>query len=194
MCGLTKYLRINADEPQLSSCGLNYKWKWTKVWINRIGYSPNRVDAQACQYRKHCSYSNRTPKYFVNLACNSPLHAKTCSILTKEVLEKVWKIYLLTIKTPAIICACRMSKSNFFFYLGFLSRTFTNHRTAGEGGGHFLNSSLPLSSASQTLRHYPGDYCRELTSKSNQRKRCVTQIFRISGSEAFFSSEFPRVK
>ena len=23
----------------------------------------------------------------------------------------------------------------FFFYLGFLSRTFTNHRTAGEGGG-----------------------------------------------------------
>ena len=36
----------------------------------------------------------------------------------------------------------------FFFYLGFLSRTFTNHRTAGEGGGHFFNSSLPLSPAS----------------------------------------------
>ena len=31
----------------------------------------------------------------------------------------------------------------FFFYLGFLSRTFTNHRTAGEERGHF-NSSLPL--------------------------------------------------
>ena len=31
----------------------------------------------------------------------------------------------------------------FFFYLGFLSRTFMNHRTAGEGGGHFFNSSLP---------------------------------------------------
>ena len=39
----------------------------------------------------------------------------------------------------------------FFFYLGFLLRTFTNHRTAGEGGGHFFNSSLPLPSASQTL-------------------------------------------
>ena len=25
-----------------------------------------------------------------------------------------------------------------FFYLGFLSQTFTNHRTAGEGGGHFI--------------------------------------------------------
>ena len=41
----------------------------------------------------------------------------------------------------------------FFFYLGFLSRPFTNHRTAGEGGGHFFNSSLPLPTASETLRH-----------------------------------------
>ena len=32
----------------------------------------------------------------------------------------------------------------FFFYVGFLSRTFTNHRIAGEGGGHFINSTLPL--------------------------------------------------
>ena len=40
-----------------------------------------------------------------------------------------------------------------FFYLGFLSRTFTIHRTAGEGGGYFFKSSLPLPPASQTLRH-----------------------------------------
>ena len=52
----------------------------------------------------------------------------------------------------------------FFFYLGFLSRTFTIHGTAGEGGGYLFNSSLPLPPASQTFRHYPGDYCRELTS------------------------------
>ena len=52
----------------------------------------------------------------------------------------------------------------FFFYLGFLLRTFTNHRTAEEGGGHFFNSSLPLPLASQTRRHWPGDCCRELTS------------------------------
>ena len=45
-------------------------------------------------------------------------------------------------------------KDFFFFYLGFLSRTFTNHRTAGEGGGHFFNSSKLLPPASQTLRHY----------------------------------------
>ena len=42
---------------------------------------------------------------------------------------------------------------NFFFYLGFLSQTFTNHRSAGERGGHFFNSSLLLPPASQTLRH-----------------------------------------
>ena len=41
----------------------------------------------------------------------------------------------------------------FVFYLGFFSRTFTNHMIAGEGGGHFFNSSLPLSPASQALRH-----------------------------------------
>ena len=52
----------------------------------------------------------------------------------------------------------------FFFYLGFLSRTFTIHGTAGKGGGYLFNSSLPLPLASQTLRHYPGDYSRELTS------------------------------
>ena len=41
----------------------------------------------------------------------------------------------------------------FFFYRSFLSRPFTNHRTAGEGGRHFFNSLLPLPPALQTLRH-----------------------------------------
>ena len=41
----------------------------------------------------------------------------------------------------------------FFYYLGFLSRTFTIHGTAGQGGGYLFNSSLPLPPASQTLRH-----------------------------------------
>ena len=40
----------------------------------------------------------------------------------------------------------------FFFYLGFLSRTFTIHRTAGEGGGYLFNSSLPLPPTSETLK------------------------------------------
>ena len=39
----------------------------------------------------------------------------------------------------------------YFFYLGFLSRTFTIHRTVGEGGGHLFNSSPSLPLASQTI-------------------------------------------
>ena len=55
-----------------------------------------------------------------------------------------------------------------FFCLGFLSQTFTNHRTAGEGGEHFFNSSLLLPPASQTLRHQLGDCCSELTFAHSQ--------------------------
>ena len=54
-------------------------------------------------------------------------------------------------------------------YLGFLSQPFMNHRTAGEGGGHFCNSSLPLPPASQALRNQPGNYCRQLTSTHRQQ-------------------------
>ena len=55
-----------------------------------------------------------------------------------------------------------------FFFLSWFS--FTNiHRTAGEGGGYIFHSFLPLPPASQTLRHYPDDYCRELVSTHSQQ-------------------------
>ena len=57
----------------------------------------------------------------------------------------------------------------FFFYLGFFSQTFTNHRTAGEGGGHFFNFPVPLPPASWTLRHWVGYYCRKIISGRSQR-------------------------
>ena len=56
-----------------------------------------------------------------------------------------------------------------FFCLGFLSQTFAIHRTAVEGGSYFFKSFLPLPLPSQTLRHQPGDYCRELTSTHSQQ-------------------------
>ena len=37
----------------------------------------------------------------------------------------------------------------FFFFLGFLSRTFTFHRTAGKGEGYLFNSSVLLPPASR---------------------------------------------
>ena len=57
---------------------------------------------------------------------------------------------------------------NFLFYLGFVSRTLTNHRTAREGGGYFINSFLQLPPALQTLRQKLGNYCRELISTNSQ--------------------------
>ena len=69
---------------------------------------------------------------------------------------------------------------NVFLYLGFLSRTFRDHRTSEEGGGRYFESSLPLSPAAQTLRHQPGDYCGKLTSAHSQqpdsnRERLVSE-------------------
>ena len=40
------------------------------------------------------------------------------------------------------------------------------HRVAGEEEEHLFNSSLPLPSASETLRHYTDIYCTELISES----------------------------
>ena len=43
----------------------------------------------------------------------------------------------------------------------------TFHRRVGKGGGYLFNSALPLSLASQTLRHYLVDYYREVSSAYN---------------------------
>ena len=44
-----------------------------------------------------------------------------------------------------------------FFQWALFSLSFTNHWVAGEGGGHFFSSSVPLLPASQALTHWPGD-------------------------------------
>ena len=78
--------------------------------------------------------------------------------LIKTLYYKMWQKYIT--KYIRFITKCdsfykirRLLQFFFFFYLGFLSQPFTNHRAAREVGGHFLNSSLPLPPASQTLRH-----------------------------------------
>ena len=96
-------------------------------------------------------------------------------------LSRISKSFLLVIELLLILIPCinalrfngfvsvNIYVNVFFFYLGFLSRTFSNHRTAGEVGGHFFNFSLPLPPASRALRHQPGDYCRKLTSAHSQQ-------------------------
>ena len=47
----------------------------------------------------------------------------------------------------------KLNFQDFFFYLSFLSRIFTIHRTSGEGEGYLFNSFLQFPPTSQTLRH-----------------------------------------
>ena len=71
----------------------------------------------------------------------------------------------------------------YYFYLGFLSRTFTIRRTAGEGGDSLINSSLPLLPTSQTIRHEPGNYYRELTNTINHSLKGSTFPDELKQSE-----------
>ena len=64
--------------------------------------------------------------------------------------KKVSQQHLLT---SVLNKSCTENVGSFFFYLGFLSRTFPIHRTAVEGGSILFYSSLPLRTASQALKH-----------------------------------------
>ena len=63
-------------------------------------------------------------------------------------------------------CCCCCCFCRVFFH----DHSRANHRTAGEGGGHFFNSLLPLPPASQTVRHYPSGYSRGFTSAHRQNR------------------------
>ena len=60
-----------------------------------------------------------------------------------------------------------------FFYLVFLSGTFTIHRTAGKGGDHLFKPSLPLPHASETLRL---DISRLITAESSTHASLVQKV------------------
>ena len=63
----------------------------------------------------------------------------------------------------SLSCRC-----NFFFRSDIHEHSRLTEQP-GEVGGYLFNSSLPVPLASQTLRHWPGDYCRELTSAYSQQ-------------------------
>ena len=68
----------------------------------------------------------------------------------------------------------------FLFLSGFSFTTIHESRDCRGRGRAFLNSSLPHSPASQTVRNQAGDYCRELTcayrlQPDSNRKPLVTK-------------------
>ena len=67
-------------------------------------------------------------------------------IMINDEVDKVIKELLHSVKNgPQNNLESMKLVSYFFFYLGFLSQTFSNHRTEGEGEGHFLKLSTTLS-------------------------------------------------
>ena len=76
-----------------------------------------------------------------------------CSPVFRDVCNRILKGIAIDRNIDTKWVKSHYSEKGLFFYLGFVSRKFTNHRIAGKGGGHFFNSSLPLPPASQTLRH-----------------------------------------
>ena len=92
------------------------------------------------------------------------------STLLKNCLQQLGKLILLCFRFEQHRSALTVANLIFllllliyiFFYLGLLSETISNYKTAREGGGHFFNSSLPLPPASQT-----SDISRAITSESS---------------------------
>ena len=99
--------------------------------------------------------------FFKIISSTSEISKQQIAELKKEINE----LRQSTIDTENLLAHMEQNLGNIgsWVYLGFLSRKLTNHRTVEEGGGNFFNSLLPFPPASQTLRPWPGDYCRELT-------------------------------
>ena len=85
--------------------------------------------------------------------------------LIKEIITCLRQVLPKNTSLSVDECQLQIPCFNFFFFLsGFSFTNIHDSRDSREGGGYLFNSSLPLPPASQTLRHQPGDYCRELTS------------------------------
>ena len=77
----------------------------------------------------------------------------------------VWVWYMYMYVCIYVCVYMYVYNDNLFFYLGFLSRTFTIHRTAGEGVGYFFNSSLRFYHFHPLHRHL--DISRAITAESS---------------------------
>ena len=90
-------------------------------------------------------------------------------------------ITLIVVSIYCYLIKYRVKKNIYcHFFLGFLSRTFVSHRTAGEGGGHLFNSSLPLPAASDT------DINRVITAESSPLHIASSQT--LTGNLLFSSA------
>ena len=88
---------------------------------------------------------------------------------------------------------CVICRSMFFFYTVFFSRPFMNHRTVGDGGKHFFNSSqpLPLTSDIQKLAGWllqTAHFCTKLVTGLKERTLgCQMQVVNHKAMPPYYS-------
>ena len=146
----------------------------TKTLESKVQRSLRKLKSKLSPYEYKKLYpTGSCPGKFYGTAKlhNLPANGKTDDLPIRPIVSNInTATYQLLKHLSKVLSPLRESEHNiFFFYLGFLSQTFTIYRTAGEGGGYFCNSSLPLPPSSQTLRDQPGNCCRELTSAHSQQ-------------------------
>ena len=114
-----------------------------------------------CKISKNTIFQRTPPmgasKYYHNSGSQSWLHIETSQLICRA--NQLTGFYIMITLRHWMYLWDPFAKycEVFFFSLDFLSRAFTNYRAAGEGGGHFfdssLSSTLPLPPAYQALRH-----------------------------------------
>ena len=98
------------------------------------------------QYLNRKSYHHISLKFrkFLSLWVSVCLYFLQHYQWKKDVGSKTVIVPLFVHLIIALVTKILWQGFHFFFYLGFLSQPFANHRTAGERGGHFFNFLLPL--------------------------------------------------
>ena len=136
-------------------------------WINPLSVNPTKgsntlkqfVDKIISNNFKNviikCRYFKAQTYLWYKKSCIEFMERNITS--KKDILGLLWEELLFSFQWQIVLFGIFFDvtiPSNYFFSMWvFLSGTFTNHRTAGEDGGHLINSSLPLPPTSQTLRH-----------------------------------------
>ena len=94
-------------------------------------------------------------------------------IITVQLINLVWN--MMNSSSRRIRKWPAYCTSFFFFHQGFLSRTLTTHRTAGEGGGDHLSFHSTTSTHSCTFRHLFATLLVRRLSHIFNRSACIYQ-------------------
>ena len=129
----------------------------SNIEMNNISYWRNSLLYKKTELISKCRHSQYGAKDWRQLNCNLDFNIRgyIYYIYTWLIKSKAAKLQNVHVLERNLNISFSMSLQNIYIYIYIYIYLFTltNHRTAGEGGGHFFKSALPLPPASQTLRH-----------------------------------------